>query len=410
MLSSRSAKPNPDLWIQDVCNVPDADKDKLYPYPTTLTNRFYINGLTGIPPGGSVTITLPLYTQLAATVVPTSNDQYAEWWQGQNMQIFAKTKGTGAPKSFENYFNGTAPTRPKNSQKAMVFNASNATKPTCTAAGTLTSCTLSFVTDTAGTLPKFAPSQLVEATLGANQDKVPSATDGSIKTFLYPTQADFDVSYVNVADLAATMGPVDNDQAGYVGSPIKPGEFTPLLNTFQPLNTWPTFIDLDGTKAAIPKLPSPLELMARLSGADAPADLTPLTPPQSWPDNVWKPIQTLRTNWNTYSNEPNCAAQRRRIYDVLRRHPRRERPYPCKLPTISTLLMTSKTCTGGAVSETPNRTVSHVYGWQPWTEAASGRGKGLRSQSQPARKHTRVRGNVITPMQNMQRSRRNSTT
>ena len=32
-----------------------SQKDKLYPYPTTLTNRFYINGLTGIPPGGSVT-------------------------------------------------------------------------------------------------------------------------------------------------------------------------------------------------------------------------------------------------------------------------------------------------------------------------------------------------------------------
>ena len=53
-------KPNPDLWIQDVCDVPNTEKDKLYPYPTTLTNRFYINGLTGIPPGGSVTITLPL--------------------------------------------------------------------------------------------------------------------------------------------------------------------------------------------------------------------------------------------------------------------------------------------------------------------------------------------------------------
>ena len=41
---------NPDRWIQDICNVPDKDADKLYPYPTTLTNRFYINGLAGIPP------------------------------------------------------------------------------------------------------------------------------------------------------------------------------------------------------------------------------------------------------------------------------------------------------------------------------------------------------------------------
>ena len=99
--------------------------------------------------------------------------------------------------------------------------------------------------------------ELLEATLGANQDKVPAPTDGSITSFLFPTQADFDVSYVNVADVAAAMGPVSNDQAGYVGSPLKPGDFTPLLNTFQSLNAWPTFIDLDGTNAAIPKLPSP---------------------------------------------------------------------------------------------------------------------------------------------------------
>jgi hypothetical protein len=120
-------------------------------------------------------------------------------------------------------------------------------------------------------------------------------------SFLFPTQADFDVSYVNVADVAAAKGPVSNDQAGYVGSPLKPGDFTPF-STFHSLNAWPTFIDLDGTNAAIPKkLPSPLELMARLSGKNAPADITPPTPPQSWPDNVWQPVQVLRTNWANYS-------------------------------------------------------------------------------------------------------------
>jgi hypothetical protein len=362
-------KPNPDLWIQDICNVPDAGKDQNTPYPTTVTNRIYINGLTGIPPDGSVAITLPLYTQLAATVDPKANDQFAEWWQGQNMQIFAEPVGMGAPKSLQNYFNGTAPTRPAGSQKPMVFNASNPTKPTCAAGGALNSCTLTFVTDTAGTLPKFAPSQLVEATLGANQGKVPPATDGSITSFLYPTQADFDVSYVNVASLGATMGPVGNDQSGYVGSPIKPAAFTPLLNTFQSLNTWPTFIDLDGTNAAIPKLPSPLELMARLSGAAPPADLTPVEP-QNWPSQVWTPIQTLRINWDKYStssclHSPTgfttfCDA----ILDV------RDIIHANYLQYQT--LMKRGTCTGGAVDETPDRTVAHVYGWQPWTEAASG--------------------------------------
>jgi hypothetical protein len=198
-----------DLWMQDICNVPDANRDTLYPYPTTVTNRMYINGLQGIPPGGSVTITLPLFTQLVATVDPTQPNQYAEWWQGQNIQIFGHPSNvTTPPRSFANYFNGTAPSRKAGSQQPTVFSSSNPTKPTCAAGGTLNSCTLTFVTDTAGTLPKFAPSQLLEATLGANQDKVPPPTDGSIKSFLYPTQADFDVSYVNVAYLGAAMGPV----------------------------------------------------------------------------------------------------------------------------------------------------------------------------------------------------------
>ncbi len=361
---------NPDLWIQDACNVPNADKNTLYPYPTTLTNRIYINGLTGIPPGGSVTITLPLYTQLVASVVPTADNQYAEWWQGQNVQIFSRPVGTGAPKSFANYFNGTAPTRPAGSQQPMVFGAGNAAKPTCAAGGTLKTCSLTFVTDSAGTLPKFGASQLVEATLGANQDKAPQPTDGSIRSFLFPTQADFDVSYVNVADMAAAMGPVDNDQAGYVGSPLKPGAFTPLLKTFQSQTGWPTFVDLDGTNAAIPKLPSPLEVLARLTGKDAPADLTPLAPPESWPNNVWPPIQALRTNWKTYSascqhSAGGFATFCDAVLDV------KELIHANYLQYVQ--LMTAGKCTGGAVSETEDLNIAHVYGWQPWTEAASGK-------------------------------------
>ena len=52
----------------------------------------------------------------------------------------------------------------------------------------------------------------------------------------------------------------------------------------------------DGTTERIPKLPSPLELLARLSGANPPADLDPV--PQ-WPTSVWPPIQALRDNWAT---------------------------------------------------------------------------------------------------------------
>ena len=47
-----------------------------------------------------------------------------------------------------------------------------------------------------------------------------------------------------------------------IGSQKNPG-FQPILEQFQKKFDWPSFIDLDGAKAPIPKLPSTLELVAR---------------------------------------------------------------------------------------------------------------------------------------------------
>ena len=91
---------DPDRWIQMACNITQAQAQgpNAFTYKETLNNRFYINGDKGIAPGGSVVITLPLYTQLAASVDPTQANQYAEWWQGENMQIF--TSPTSDPATF----------------------------------------------------------------------------------------------------------------------------------------------------------------------------------------------------------------------------------------------------------------------------------------------------------------------
>jgi hypothetical protein len=275
---------DPDQWIQMACNITQTQANHGFNYATTLTNRFYINGANdGIPPGGSRVITLPLYTQLAASVDPTQPNQYAEWWQGQNMQIFASTTNT-APAAYANSLSGKA--RPD--QKKLASAAVGPTWPTCTDQDNH-SCTLTFFTDDKGTLPKYGPSQLVEATLGATQ--VQKVVNDSLATSLNTTQADFDVSYVNVAYIAAAMGPYKNNQSGYVGSPLLISQFQPKLMNFEKKFNWPTFIDLDGTGKAIPKLPSTLELLARLSGANAPTDLPPVP---SWPTNVWPPIQQIR--------------------------------------------------------------------------------------------------------------------
>src|SRR3984957_3340050 len=351
---------DPDQWIQMVCNITQTQANKGFHYATTLTNRFYINGdQDGIPPGGSRVITLPLYTQLTASVDATKPNQYAEWWQGQNMQIFA-SDSNNAPPAYQNSLSGKA--RPD--QKKLVSAASNPTWPSCVDQNNVP-CSLgemAFFNDDKGTLPKYGPSQLVEATLGATQ--VQKDVNDSLPIALNVTQADFDVSYVNVAYIAAAMGPYKNNQSGYVGSPLLISQFLPKLLAFQKKFNWPTFIDLDGKKAPISKLPSTLELLARLSGVNAPTDLTPAP---SWPTNVWAPIQTIRTDWATYSSTCQHSPQGfttfcDAVLDVRDLFNANFKQYQA--------LFAAGTCSGKPVTETPDRIIAHVYGWGPWTEAA----------------------------------------
>ncbi len=363
--------PNPDVWIQAICMVPNSQTPS-HPYPTTITNRIYINPTTGIAPGQSVFVTLPLYTQLVATVNPMANNQYAEWWQGQNMQMFVSATST-PPEEFTEYYNGTA--LGHTNQASLTSLASNPTWPTCT--GTAP-CTLAFKTDPNGTLPKFGPSQLIEATLGARQaqpvvnDSPPNALDTA--------NVDFDVSYVNVGYAPAAMGPVGNDQVGYVGSPMlfgsatTPATFQGALAKFlKDFPGWPRFVFpyANGTSAPIPKLPSSLELVSYFSGANPPTTIEPTQVtgmPKSWPNSYWPPIQTLRTDYITYTKEchhsPNSATNPTFCDALLDVNALINANYAQYLALIA-----NKTCTGPAVPETSTAIISHVYSWGPWTES-----------------------------------------
>jgi hypothetical protein len=88
-----------DTWMQAAFNVPKshlADN----PYPTPNTFRLYFNPTgAGIPPHSSITVTLPLYTQLVPSgqVNPKLPDQYVDWWNGGRISIYASPFADGAP-------------------------------------------------------------------------------------------------------------------------------------------------------------------------------------------------------------------------------------------------------------------------------------------------------------------------
>lgn len=53
------------------------------PYPTNYVYKLYVNENTGIAPGSSVTITLPLYSEL-------SKGRYITWWNGGRVVLADK--------------------------------------------------------------------------------------------------------------------------------------------------------------------------------------------------------------------------------------------------------------------------------------------------------------------------------
>jgi hypothetical protein len=85
----------------------------------------------------------------------------------------------------------------------------------------------------------------------------------------------------------------------------------------------------------------------------------------TWPTVVWPPIQQIRDKWATYSTSCQHSAEGfttfcDAILDVRDLIAANYQQYTKIFPTE---------CNGTPVPNTPDRIVSHVYGWGPWTES-----------------------------------------
>lgn len=87
VLTTGVRTPN-DIWLQAFFKVPLNDIGTKR-YASKKNYRLYINPAdAGIPPGGSVVLKLPLYTQLVANPDPTQPDQYIDWWNGTTILLY----------------------------------------------------------------------------------------------------------------------------------------------------------------------------------------------------------------------------------------------------------------------------------------------------------------------------------
>ncbi|RTL79138.1 MAG: hypothetical protein EKK29_21980 [Hyphomicrobiales bacterium] len=424
-----------DTWMQFYFSVTQnqmEDPSGAYNFPRDKAYRLYVNPTKGIAPGQKVCITLPLYTKIKDSgsasfdgINPKDPGQFIDWWQGGTIQLFYSSN-VNAPRALwddRNYypvsnpiaalrllnslsfplrslgndykpfsqnpdFAGNRDAWPRPNQFETSITAANTVKPVCK--GTNPCESLVIQEDTAD-LPKADPSQLLEYTLGARQAVDQPKGKDSPPAVLDLKNVDFDISYVNVAYGPAAMGPVNNDQVGYVGTPQSYGTFLTALNNFRSNGQypgWPRFVReyKPSTKSGaiervtVEKFASPLEVMPSLTAPNPRTDLESVT---KWNTDIWAPIGRLREAWQYHTSPGNgyclsatntgtkfCQA----INDII---PMMQENYKKYLS-----LFANGTCQGTAVKmkhanggedynfdATTDFVMSHVYGWTPFTEA-----------------------------------------
>ncbi len=376
----RDAKVLGDIWLQAIFgNTKQQILSGQFNYNSNQSFRFYLTDRAGllpqaIPPKGSVSLTIPLYTQLVTNPSPAAWNQYADWWNGATIQLFYSSAPTPPPALVQDYL-----ARP--TQKPLVSQAPGAVFPTCVGCKGV-----KYVWDTSD-LAKNAPSQLLEFTLGARVQLCPigDCKDNDIPNTLDLSNVDFDVSYVNIAYGPAAMGPYENNQVGYVGTPQTFNQFSAAVTKF--LQTpaykgWPQFVITypGGRKETINKLASPLEIFPRIAGGGAPPpDLTPLPSkqdggdPSAWPkpESLWKPIKALYTNWIQWAGPVGSPGQctagdGKQFCDAIINA---KTLLQANYDKYKGLFGPNKPCGDGTpVKLTDSLMVAHVYGWTPFTE------------------------------------------
>jgi len=254
-----------DLWMQAQCETDPKDA-KTRRFSSTLVYRAYINlpadvPTGGVPPGSTVTITLPFYTKLKEVNkgnLGSVNDQFIDWWNSARIYFFYGEAALdsaiidGSPKDID--FGKNVP---------------NQIKPTCTiVTSPPTNCTIVFKAHTIDPRANI-PFQLQEYTFASATGPVPGGVLPAGSPFTIETQwVNYNVSSLDSVYLPVAMGPIkvqDLDPKGpttYLGDGADVPTFNQKLSAFSKNGGgWPYFIPVyfaDPSKESVKKWP-PLE-------------------------------------------------------------------------------------------------------------------------------------------------------
>src|SRR5271166_3739473 len=227
-----------DLWLQAQLGIVEADYLSRS-FQTTKLYRIWINHDNGgVPPnGGSVTVTVPFYTQLKPWTQANSGqveDQFIDWWNAMRIYVFDGKDAADAAYDFSQD-NPPPPTPVKPVLPPYpITPVTGAAPPTCSAG-----CTLDLRAYYVG-FPYGVPGQLVEYTF-ASAEGPPNAKTFSINL----GQVNYNISAVDSIYLPAAIGAKGNntDLNTYLGSIQDLTTFRDALRDFtQQGAQWPEFI------------------------------------------------------------------------------------------------------------------------------------------------------------------------
>ena len=346
-----------DTWIQACFQLADVQlKDN--PYPRATQYRMYINccanGENGIPPGGSATITLPLYSPLVGSINPKQSGQLIDWWQGGGINFYrASTTDTKPPPVLQQHWaadqNGNGITPVNNS-------------PTCSG------CNLHFFKAPAS-IPNNDPQQLTEHTLGAQPINPDHTKPGQPARLWVPDNVDYDVSYVNYVYMPAVMEPYGNRFIGYIGSPSSIDSFNTAISNWYGSAlgaNWPLYKDGSG-QVVSGKIPSALEIFLNSAAFDNTNVFQP-APVKS------VPIMAMTSEWETCVNQngsdPICPLVRTVTALLNANYNNYKRVGTEDLHTWKDVWG----CTGTPVAKTDQLLLAHLYGWTPFLENCTNTG------------------------------------
>lgn len=224
-------------WLQGCFRTDDT-------YPTNYAYKLYVNQGVGIPPGSSVTITLPLFSKFSA-------ERYITWWNGGRVLLADRTD------------------RLRNEKDEALE-----TPKEVSCVGVNTECALTtYASDVL--FPENTYAQLSEFTFGDSIVPV-----GQSKRLLKPENVGYNISYVDHVYMPVAMGPKDNPYIGYSGSAQSLTRFRSNVASFlnSPLGEgWPVY------NLRELKLPGGYNIFAQRAGTLPPEDDAPVKPAGGFP-------------------------------------------------------------------------------------------------------------------------------